>query len=86
LIIKKYNKLYIYIDCAIGKLPLRKQDGARIIDKHTHKMTSEWDETVFLKRSEGVEKQYRQKCKKYKFCFYFIIFENIININIIDLQ
>jgi hypothetical protein len=40
-------------------------------------MTSEWDGTVFLKCSED-EKQFKQKCKKYKFCFcYFIIFENI---------
>jgi len=76
-IIKKYNKLfiYVYIDCAIEKLPLRKRDGARIIDgsKHAHKMISEQDETVFLKHSEGIEKQYRRKCKKYKFIFIILL-------------
>jgi hypothetical protein len=53
--------------CAIGKLALRKRNGARIIDgsKRAHKVTSERDKTIFLKRLEGVEKQYRQKCKMY---------------------
>lgn len=61
----------LFTDCAIEKLPLRKRDGARVIDgsKHAHKMTSERDEIVFLKRLEGIEKQYRQKCKKYVFIF-----------------
>ena len=64
---------YVIADCAIEKLPLRKRDGARVIDgsKHAHKMTCEQDEIVYLKRSEGIEKQYRQKCKKYGI-FYFI--------------
>jgi len=66
---RKNNKIFLFIDCAIEKLPLRKRDGARVIDgsKHAHKMTSERDEIVFLKRPEGIEKQYRQKCKKYDF-------------------
>lgn len=57
---------HIFADCAIEKLPLRKRDGARVIDgtKHAHKMTCEQDEIVYLKRSEGIEKQHRQKCKK----------------------
>lgn len=61
-------------------MPLRKRDGARVIDgsKHAHKMTSERDEIVFLKRPEGIEKQYRQKCKKYELFFnYCIASENI---------
>ena len=63
---RKYINIFI-IDCAIEKLPLRKRDGARVIDgsKHAHKMTCEQDEVVYLKRLEGIEKQCRQKCKKY---------------------
>lgn len=54
-------------DCALEKLPLRKRDGARVIDgsKHANKMTYDQDETVYLKRQEGVEKQHRLKCKKF---------------------
>ena len=69
-----FAAFYVVADCAIEKLPLRKRDGARVIDgsKHAHKMTCEQDEIVYLKRSEGIEKQYRQKCKKYGiFCFIF---------------
>jgi hypothetical protein len=34
--------------------------------KHAHKITSDPDETVFLKREDagGVEKQHRQKCRQ----------------------
>jgi len=51
----------------LEKLPLRKRDGARVIDgsKHANKMTYDQDETVYLKRQEGVEKQHRLKCKKF---------------------
>lgn len=74
-------------------MPLRKRDGARVIDgsKHAHKMTCEQDEIVFLKRDEGIEKQHRQKCKKYaeftkQTCainsILLIIFYSIINLPI----
>lgn len=57
----------ITLDCALEKLPLRKRDGARVIDcsKHANKMTFDQDEIVYLKRQEGVEKQHRLKCKKF---------------------
>lgn len=55
-----------FVDCAVEKLPLRKRDGARVIDgsKHAHKMTFDTDEPVFIKRQDGIERQYRMRCKK----------------------
>ena len=55
-----------FSDRLIEKLPLREQDGARVIDgaKHTHKITPIYDETVHINRpTKGIEKQFRYKCK-----------------------
>lgn len=51
------------LDCNIDKLPLRKKDGARVIDAtyHAHKITCEPDETIYVRRDVGIEKQYRFK-------------------------
>lgn len=53
----------IQSDCNIEKLPLRKRDGARVIDssQHAHKITCESDETIYVRRDVGIEKQYRFK-------------------------
>ena len=60
------NLFISFSDRLIEKLPLREQDGARVIDggKHTHKITPIYDETVHINRpSKGIEKQFRYKCK-----------------------
>jgi hypothetical protein len=61
-----YTAILLSSDCAVEKLPLRRRDGARVIDgsKHAHKVTCDQDETVYLKRPDGIERQYRMKCKK----------------------
>jgi len=68
------GQMTLIIDCPIENLPLRKSDGARVIDgsKHAHKITSDPDETVFLKRDEGIEKQHRQKCKRCGLLLYYM--------------
>lgn len=50
-------------DCNIDRLPLRKKDGARVVDgvHHAHKITCEPDETIYVRRECGIEKQYRYK-------------------------
>jgi len=62
-----YFLIFKILDCALEKLPLRKRDGARVIDgsKHANKMTYDQDEIVYLKRPDGIEKQHRLKCKKF---------------------
>lgn len=61
------------IDCAIERLPLRKRDGARVLDglNHAHKLTCDPDETVYIKRQELIERQYRFKCKKCGLLLYY---------------
>merc|ERR1719167_1349957 len=46
---------------------MRKRDNARLIDskKHAHKLTCDKEQDpVYIKREDGVEKQYRKKCRK----------------------
>merc|ERR1712142_304193 len=61
------GQMALIIDCAIDKLPMRRRDNARVIDskKHAHKLTCDKElDPVYIKREDGVEKQYRKKCRK----------------------
>ncbi|KAK3589258.1 hypothetical protein CHS0354_008323 [Potamilus streckersoni] len=60
------GQMALILDCPMEKLPLRTRDKARVIDshKHAHKITCDPDDIVYLRRQEGIEKQYRQKCKR----------------------
>jgi len=60
------GQMSLILDCPIEKLPLRRRDSARVIDgqKHAHKLTCDPDQIVYIKRPDGLEKQYRQKCKR----------------------
>ena len=60
------GQMAIVLDRSLESLPLRPCDGSRVLDpsKHTHKITPEYDEVVFIRRPEkGIEKQHRYKCK-----------------------
>lgn len=58
-----YGTLPSSTDCYIDKLPLRKTDGARVLDTahHAYKLTCDIGETVHIRREAGIEKQFRYK-------------------------
>ncbi|CAK9297569.1 unnamed protein product [Gordionus sp. m RMFG-2023] len=62
------GKMVLILDCTVEKLPLRRKDDARVIDasKHVFKITynDEENETVYIRRDEGIEKLFIMKCKK----------------------
>ena len=59
-------KSFFFLDCPIDKLPLRSTDGARVVDssKNVNKLTCEDGEVVYIRRENGIERQYRKKCIK----------------------
>lgn len=61
------GQLSLIGNVVLEKLPLRREDGARVLDPkiNAHKITTaEIPEKVFIKREQGIEAQKRFKCKK----------------------
>ncbi|XP_069119509.1 STING ER exit protein-like [Argopecten irradians] len=67
------GQISLILDCPMDKLPMRRRDNSRVIDsqKHAHKLTCDPDDIIYLKRPEGIEKQYRQKCKRCGLWLYY---------------
>lgn len=75
------GKLSLILDCSIEKLPLRKTDGARVIDgsQRAHKITYDIGETVYIKRDAGIERQFRLNCKD---CRLPIFYRHLLDSNV----
>ena len=60
------GNMALIIDSVIERLPCRRQDGARVIDKlqRAFKSMSQPGDVVYIKREGGVERQLRHKCGK----------------------
>jgi len=56
----------LILDCALESLPKRKTDGSAVIEAKTHmyKLTLDKGEHKLIKRSGGLERQYRLNCSK----------------------
>lgn len=68
------GQMALIMDSAVDRLPLRPEDGARVLDsdRHAHRVKcSDVTEAVYLKRETGVEKQIRSKCLSCKLPLFY---------------
>lgn len=60
------GQLFLIMDIPLEQLPLRNRDNSRVLDgaKHAFKLSNEekGEHVTYLRRADGIEKQYRKKC------------------------
>ena len=67
------GQIVLIIDTVLTKLPVRPRDQATVIDatKHAHKIQCENADEVYLKWKDGIEHQFRKRCKKCKLLLFY---------------
>ena len=67
------GQIVLIIDTLLTKLPVRPRDQATVIDstKHAHKIQCEAADEVYLKWKDGIEHQFRKRCKKCKLLLFY---------------
>nr|XP_002127766.1 UPF0428 protein CXorf56 homolog [Ciona intestinalis] len=68
------GQMVLILDCVLERLPLRRRDKARVIDKskHAHRISNvEAAETVYIRWKEGIELQFRESCKRCSLPLYY---------------
>ncbi|VDP42508.1 unnamed protein product [Soboliphyme baturini] len=75
------GQMALILDCPLNKLPVRRKDRSLVIDseKHVNKIICDPLETVYLRWLEGIEQQYRKKCKK---CGLFLFYQHSGNMKV----
>lgn len=67
------GQIVLIVDTVLTKLPVRPRDQATVIDatKHAHKIQCENADEVYLKWKDGIEHQFRKRCKKCKLLLFY---------------
>ena len=80
------GQMILILDCVLEKLPLRRRNNSRVLDKskHAHRISNvEADEAVYIRWTDGIELQFREKCSRCSLPIYYRHSEKDTNVRFI---